>query len=90
MNMVTKENKMKISASDLYIIATHVSYDGISGDTENIYTDKAEAEKAAAERSNLLMLGSSLKYAAMTLDDYIDEVKQDARWQGEMNQRNRD
>jgi hypothetical protein len=72
-----------ISASDLYIVVTYVSYDGISGDTENLYTDKAEAEKEAAERTKESGRRSpSLTYSVMDLYDYIQEVRSDARAEG--------
>jgi hypothetical protein len=90
LNITTRENKVKISADDLYIVVTHISYDGISGDLDNLYTDKAEAEKDAAERSNMRAVGVNLKYTVMDLYDYIQEAKQDARDQGQMNERDRD
>jgi hypothetical protein len=77
---------MKISADNLYIVV-HTSYDGVSGDLDNLYTDKAEAEQDAVQRSNMRSVGVNLKYGVMDLYDYIQEVKQDARSRGEMNQR---
>jgi hypothetical protein len=78
---------MKISADNLYIVVTYISYDGVSGDLDNLYTDKAEAEQDAVQRSNMRSVGVNLKYSVMDLYDYIQEVKQDARSRGEMNQR---
>jgi hypothetical protein len=76
---------MTISSNDLYIVVTYVSYDGISGNTENLYTDKAEAEKEAAESTKRAAAqNSTLKYSVMDLYDYIQEVRSEARQQGRM------
>lgn len=77
-----------LSASDLYIIVCFVSYSGISGDTDTLYTDKAEAERVAAERSEHVFVGMKLKYSVMTLDDYISEVKSESYSDGQQAERN--
>lgn len=77
---------MTISSCDLYVIACYISYSGISGDTDRLYTDKAEAEKAAEEVS-VSKYGVSLKYTAMTLSDYISEVRSEAYQDGARSER---
>jgi hypothetical protein len=77
-----------VSASDLFILVTYSQYDGISGDTENIYTDKAEAEAKAAEMSKVIPgTTMSIKYHVLTLDDYIDEIKTEYRQLGRQDER---
>jgi hypothetical protein len=74
---------MIISTSNLYIVVTYISYSGISGDTDNIFTDRKEAESAAAESNEYMKnRNCTLKYSVMTLDDYISEVRSEARQQG--------
>jgi hypothetical protein len=78
------------SANQLYIVVTYIRYSGISGDLDNLYDDKEEAQRMADKMSrpdrNLPNLGS-LKYSVMTLDDYIDEVKSEARSDGRQDER---
>lgn len=79
---------MTISTSELYIVVTYISYDGISGDTEKLFTDRKEAE-ASAEESNEYTKkhNSKLKYSVMTLDDYISEVKSESYSNGKQAER---
>jgi hypothetical protein len=79
-----------VSAHSLYIVVTYIRYSGISGDLDNLYDDKEEAQRMADKMSrpdrNLPNLGS-LKYSVMTLDDYIDEVKSEACSDGRQDER---
>jgi hypothetical protein len=78
---------MTISASNLYIVVTYISYSGISGDTGTLFTDRKEAETAAEEASKHALCGMSLKYTVMDLDDYISEVRSEARDEGRRDER---
>jgi len=79
---------MSISASNLYIVVTYISYSGISGDTDTIFTDRKEAEAAATESNNYFARqNSTLKSSVMTLDDYISEVRSEARDEGRRDER---
>jgi hypothetical protein len=83
-------NKMTISASNLYLVVTYISYDGISGDTDYLYTDRAEAEEAAKKANEYTQkLNSSLKYSVMDLYEYISEVKSEATLAGVYAERER-
>jgi hypothetical protein len=74
--MNTGEQRMTLSASDLYIVVCYISYSGISGDTDNLYTSKEEAEKVAeADTNQSNTMFAKLRYSVMTLDEYIYEVK---------------
>jgi hypothetical protein len=70
-----------ISADRMFIICSH-GYDGISGDTENLYTDREEAELAATQRSAHVFVGMSIKYYVLDLFDYIMQVRDEARQDG--------
>ena len=79
---------MSISASNLYIVVTYISYSGISGDTDTLFTDRKEAEDAATESNNYFARqNSTLKSSVMTLDDYISEVRSEARDEGRRDER---
>lgn len=72
-----------ISISDLYIVVCYISHSGISGDTDNLYTDKAEAEKVAEMMSQPPAGHStSIKHTVVTLDNYFDEVKRERYMDG--------
>lgn len=72
---------MTFSSYDSYVVVTFIPYSGISADLDRIHTDKDEAQRAAdADNDSYKGLGSSLRASVMTLDDYIDEVKKEARW----------
>lgn len=72
---------MIVSAHELYIIVTYIFYEGISGDTDNLYTDKDDAQKMADKLSEPTRLGK-LKHIVMSLSDYIRELESEARQQG--------
>jgi hypothetical protein len=74
-----------VSAYELYIITNWVKYVGTCGNLSELFTDKAEAERIAAERS----VGKPKieKHAVMTLSDYIDELKSEARSDGVADER---
>jgi hypothetical protein len=76
---------MEFSSYDSYVVVCYISYSGISGDLNHIYTDRAEAEQAA-EVANVhySSLNSSLRASVMTLDDYIDELRSEARTEGRL------
>ena len=78
---------MTISASDLYIVVNSMPYCGLSGDTENIYTGRAEAEADAEERSRQVFCGMTIRYYVMDLSDYISEVRSEARDEGRRDER---
>lgn len=79
---------MTISASNLYIVVTYISYSGISGDLDNLYTDRSEAE-AEAERATIQSQEwrGCLRYSVMDLADYISEVRSEARDEGRRDER---
>lgn len=80
-----------LSASNMYIVVTYISYSGISGDLDSIYMDKAEAEKEAEDRNNSKsVFGTKLKYQVMELYEYIQELKSEARMDGAQDERNRE
>lgn len=80
-----------VSANDLYIVVTYSRWDGVSGDTDRLYTDKAEAEKEAASTNAIWEKNnSSLKSSVITLSDYIDDVKRDEYLRGQDAERCRD
>jgi hypothetical protein len=71
-----------ISAESMYIVCSHSGYDGLSGDTENLYTDREEAERDAVKRSAHVFAGMSIKYYVLDLFDYIMQVRDEARQDG--------
>lgn len=73
---------MSISSHELYVVVTYISYSGICGDLDNMFADRKEAEDEAARMSAERLGSTSLKYSVMTLDDFIDELKSEARQEG--------
>lgn len=72
------------------MVVTYISYCGISGDLDNLYTDKLEAEAEATRHNDFpVTLGCKLKYSVMSLYDYIDELKSEARDLGRNDERER-
>lgn len=75
----------QFSASQLYVIVTYISYDGISGDTDNIFTDMAQAQQEA-DRINAeqkARYSTTLHYSVMKLSEYIREYGDKERSAGE-------
>jgi hypothetical protein len=69
-----------VSCDDLFIVVRYDDFSGIRGDTDKIYLDRADAEKAAAELTANPRW--NLTCSVITLAEYLDEVKSNARSEG--------
>lgn len=77
-----------VSAYDLFVVVTYGSYSDPSGNTDTIYTTKAEAQAECDNENRIWEKNkSSLKSQVMTLDEWISEAKQNSYCNGQQAER---
>ena len=82
---------MKLSTYECYVVTYWGEWVGTTLFSEQLYTDKNEAESAMqeAKESNLSLSNSGFKFKVQTLNDYMSDMRDEARWEGERNERDR-
>jgi hypothetical protein len=76
----------KYSMNELYLVVTYMSRSkyGIMGNTDELFTDKNEAQKSADEENEgWNRNGSTLKSEVMTLSDFFQKAKQERYYAGQ-------
>lgn len=73
---------MTVSLDNIYIICTSCAYSGTSGDTDNVYLDKGEADAACKELNDRPAIYSvKLQYFVQSVYDYMQDKISDAEFQ---------
>lgn len=77
---------MRMTVYDLWVVTSDMVYSNTSLAGDEAFTDKAEAEVEATslrEKAKAQLPGTSIIYTVKTLSDYLSDVRQDARNEGE-------
>lgn len=78
---------MKISMYESYVVTYWGEWIGTSLHSDEIYTTENEANEAMKKAmENTAMIQANFKYKVQTLSDYMRDMREEARWEGERNQ----